>query len=127
MWLLVLSTATHYIASLHIPLLHNYTSTSCYRNTILISTTLSVAWHAAGEPAGLLMLLDYGGAAVWFVQDVWLGPRTHMARIILLNIAVLLLNLAANYTTHYNEYHSAWHIVSAAKCVYIARLIYHEG
>ena len=118
MWLLVLSTATHYLASLHTPLLHNY------RNTILISTTLSVAWHAAGEPAGLLMLLDYGGAAAWFLQDVWLGPRTHMARIILLNIGVLLLNLASNYSpAHYNEYHSAWHLLSAAKCVYIARLI----
>jgi hypothetical protein len=110
---LVLSTLPHYLAIV-------YSENIGYTVTILASSTLSVIWHAAGEPDGVLMYLDYSLAVCWFLYEVYLGKNKGL--IILLNGLILTLNrlIPQENPQRYIFYHSIWHLLSSMKVIYIA-------
>ena len=110
---LVLSTLPHYLAII-------YSKNIGYTVTILASSTLSVIWHGAGEPDGILMYLDYSLAVCWFLYELYLGKNKGL--IILLNGIVFSLNRLISQE-HYILYHSVWHILSSMKVIYIAFVI----
>lgn len=110
---LVLSTLPHYLAIV-------YSTNIGYTITILASSTLSVIWHGAGEPDGVLMYLDYSLALCWFLYELYLGKNKGL--IILLNGVVVTLNRLIPQE-HYIFYHSIWHILSSMKVIYIALII----
>ena len=90
-----------------------------YSSMIVLSTTLSVLWHAAGEPDGLLLWADYGVAGLWYLLDLWYAvPLDAGAPVLLLSPLIAILNSFLD--------HSLWHVLSASKAVYVAYLI-HRG
>lgn len=150
--LLIITTLPHFAAALP-PLLllaqlraapgtsRSILLLTLYAATILLSSSLSVAWHAAGEPAGWLMKADYAAAAVWTCLELLLslhagscsghsGHSGHNGYNLLLLVAALnVLTISTNKAVDvaasrklisYTAGHSAWHVLSAAKCVAIA-------
>ncbi len=119
---LVLSTLPHYIAAIIV-------GSTCpiYKSIIIASTTLSVAWHAAGsEPHSFLGIYDHAAAAVWFVADCYY-LYNHLVRVILLNTLSAALNiLATRSNISYECSHSIWHIINAGKSIYIANILAQE-
>ena len=114
--MIVLSTLPHYLAIA-------YSENTGYTITILASSTLSVVWHALGEPDGILMYLDYFAALCWFLYEVHLGKNKMLVTIILLNGVVFTLNRLIPQE-QYVFYHSIWHILSSMKSIYVSRQLY---
>lgn len=109
--MLVLSTLPHYVAIA-------YSENTGYTITILVSSTLSVVWHALGEPYGIWMYLDYFAALCWFLYELYLGKNK--ITILLLNGVVFTLNRLIPQE-HYIVYHSIWHLISSMKSIYISK------
>jgi len=115
----VLSTLPHYVSI--IPLYpHDMYE---YKTAIIVSSTISVVWHLYGEPQNIILGLDYVAACYWAFCELQYGQDNETVKIFLLNILVLLLNRGVEFTDNYALYHSMWHLVSAAKCFYIATII----
>uniref|UniRef100_A0A6C0DHR8 Uncharacterized protein n=1 Tax=viral metagenome TaxID=1070528 RepID=A0A6C0DHR8_9ZZZZ len=116
---LVVSTLPHYLSVL--PLLLSYPDTAPYIYIVWMSTTLSVLWHLHGEPLNYLYYLDYLGATVWTGYELYAstGNLSMTAEVAVLNLIVFLLNMNPG-SDHYHVYHSLWHLMSAAKCFYVA-------
>jgi len=114
---LVLTTLPHYIVP------YIYRESPTYTIICLISSTLSVAWHMQGEPAGIVCLADYLGAGVWFLADMHVAVQKGLRdRVLAVNVGILLLNLIPVGPEYYPYYHSLWHLLSAAKCCAVAYL-----
>lgn len=114
---LVLTTLPHYIAP------YIYRDSPTYTTICLLSSTLSVAWHVQGEPAGLLCHADYLAAGAWFLADMHVAVEKGLRdRVLAVNMAILFLNLIPVGPEHYPYYHSLWHLLSAAKCCAVAYL-----
>ena len=90
-----------------------------YSAVIILSTTLSVLWHEAGEPGGALFYADYGAAGLWCLFD--LHYSDYDINVLLLNLAVGILNPVFGDT-----YHFLWHLLSASKALVVAYLIQRE-
>jgi len=117
--ILVLSTLPHF-ASI-IPLYpHDMPE---YKTAIIVSSTISVIWHAYGQPANTLLVMDYVAACYWAFYEIHLSHVDDTLKIYALNVFVLLLNAIAHGSNDYVLYHSLWHILSALKCFYVATLI----
>jgi hypothetical protein len=116
---LVVSTLPHYLSVF--PLLLSYPNTAPYIYIVWMSTTLSVLWHLQGEPINYLYYLDYLGATLWTSYELYTstGNLSMTAEVSVLNLIVFLLNMNPG-SDHYHVYHSLWHLMSAAKCFYVA-------
>ena len=118
----VVTTLPHYLSVL--PLLLSYPNTAVYIHIVWMSTTLSVLWHLQGEPINYLYYLDYLGATLWTSYELYAstGNLSMTAEVAVLNLIVFLLNMNPG-SDHYHVYHSLWHLMSAAKCFYVASKI----
>jgi len=117
---LVLSTLPHYLAIC--PLLfikdkYNYIS------LIIISVNLSVLYHLSGESV-YFAIPDYCFAGIWFLYDLFMSfqNKNIFYLILFLNLFIFILNLSVDQM-NYEVDHSAWHLLSAAKCVWVSRMI----
>ena len=124
---LILTTLPHYVAIVPVwndPLLNRY----CYM--ILISTTLSILYHAYHESNTIIMWLDYVMALIWFLYDVSWGLMMtpySFSLLLALNGLVFLANQSISYDDRYPARHSFWHLFSACKCICISVLISHAS
>jgi hypothetical protein len=121
------TTITHY-ASI-IPIM-KYTNTDIllyrYRNVIFISSSLSLICHSYNEPMNVLYYIDYSGALIWFIFDLFLAIKSYnkitMIKFFIINFLILFSNLLLDTKSiNYNILHSSWHILSAMKCYYISK------
>lgn len=110
---IVLTTLPHFIA-----LAFAFT-TPWYASVVLLSSSLSVAWHVNYERKNWLYYADHLMAGVWCASDVYLLPTPSVVG---LNAIVFLLNVLA--TTE--ALHSWWHLLSASKSIYVAYLVFHR-
>ena len=122
--LLVLSTLPHYLAIC--PLLYKKDIYN-YKSVIIISVNLSVLYHISGESVYFLVP-DYSFAGIWFVYDLFLSIQNtnNFYLILFLNLFIFYLNLSVDQM-NYEVDHSAWHLLSAAKCVWVSRMIAMES
>ena len=127
-WSLILTSSLHYLSV--IPILLAYQNkplpffNKIYRNTILLSTTISIIWHFFNETSKLVYL-DYGLAIIWFLQDILWSFLLSKPIMIYLNIIIFILHFLVRYTGDYVLYHSIWHVISSIKCMYISYIIKH--
>ena len=127
--ILILSTLPHYASAYILP---EGIITLPYIICIVASTTASIVWHIIGEPTeGLVYMIDYGLAGLWFIFDICMASYIHRRqvylKILLLNGIVFYLHIIHSVTNKSNDdyyiYHSVWHLVSSAKAFYISRTI----
>lgn len=112
----VLSTLPHYLALV-------FTGKSAlYSFVVFSSTSCSVYWHILGEPHNEIWILDYLLAYIWFIAELALNPTKHALLITLLNFVVLIVNKWTDRSRQYDLHHSIWHLLSAAKAIYVAWL-----
>ena len=105
----ILTTLPH-LAALYFPVDPPYSS------IIVLSTTLSVLWHAAQEPDGFLYYADYGAAGLWFLLDLHYAiPLDCVTPVLLMNGFVACMNPGTDRVGH-----SLWHLLSVAKVLLIA-------
>lgn len=113
----VITTLPHYLAI--IPWLNIPETT--YPYMVFVCTTLSATWHFYEEPMYTpLFYADHLGALVWAVYDLHLMarlPERKREGILMFNMGVFILYALSNAL---GQYHSAWHIVSALKCILIS-------
>lgn len=109
--MLVLSSLPHYL-SIRFPWTwHNY--------IVIASSSFSVLWHCYGEPRNLIYYLDYFFASAWFLVEIFRSRPRALKTVLTLNAIVFITNLCIKYNSNYWLYHSAWHLASSAKCVYL--------
>lgn len=112
----VISTLPHYLTLL-------FTGKSyLYSFVVFSSSTCSVYWHILGEPRNEIWIADYILAYIWFVSELALNPTKHALLITLLNFGVLIVNKWTDRSRQYHLHHSMWHLLSAAKSIYVAWL-----
>lgn len=117
--LLILSTVPHLFV---IPCVASPT----YGGIVLWSSLLSILWHANGSnPYTILSALDHALAAAWFVADCYYFWDSHwLGRVVGLNLVVAAANIGVDFLPYpYALAHSVWHLISAAKALYVASLI----
>ena len=123
----VLSTLPHYACLLFtVP-----AGAWLYSATVAASTTLSVAWHAAGEPGGPLFAADYAAAGMWTAVELWHGWQLSTWHF-LIGAGLNAWACAANWYTDwavrrygipYKNLHSIWHGINVSKAVFMAGLL----
>lgn len=102
-----------------------------YAVLIVMSTAMSMLWHAMGGPAvSWLGIIDHQIAALWFFADCYYLANSDEAftQMLVLNGMVFGSNLAVSWLDRANLVpyyigHSAWHLVSALKAFYVAALV----
>ena len=117
---LIISTLPHYLVLLVGP-------TKLYNSVVFCSSTLSVLWHYSDTPANsFLGVLDHIFAAIWLAADYYYFRNTPLLqRMFIVNTITFLANM---YVTHLDKHrlvpyyigHSYWHLLSAAKSIYLA-------
>jgi hypothetical protein len=119
--LLIATTLPHFLVPIAAP-------TPLYAGVTFLSSCLSVAWHASESNASsALGIADHIVAAVWGGLDIYMFYGTDIfGPMLALNGGVIGLNwMAGQAAVHglapYWLGHSAWHLVSAAKSVYLVR------
>ena len=117
---LVFSTLPHYLAIC--PLFYVKDKYN-YKSVIIISVNLSVLYHLSRESV-YIALPDYCFAGIWFVYDLSLSfqNKNKFYLILFLNLFIFYLNISVNQM-NYEIDHSIWHLLSAAKCVWVSRMI----
>lgn len=119
--LLMGTTSAHYLSVA--PLLRHRVA-GAYLRIIVLSTCLSVLYHAFLESGVVVVGLDYLFALVWFVYDVLFGLVTgNFVRILMCDGVIVALNLCIPYDKNYYLVHSVWHLASAGKAYYVSYLI----
>ena len=93
-----------------------------YFGTIFLATTFSIMWHAYPK-SPYLFIGDHLFACLWFLLDFMWYKLLDKPAIFELNCTVSMLYLLSCISTNYIAAHSAWHIVSAAKCLYVSYII----
>ena len=126
MYSLIASTLPHYASTL--PLKKYYTTvTYGYIHIILVSSTLSIAYHALSESNQIVTFLDYCAAFLWIYYDLRLGSiycsKADLIKIVGVNILSCGLNSLIVYDVQYPVYHSLWHIINSLKAMYVSNLI----
>lgn len=114
---LVVSTLPHFYVLL-------YTLPNPYTLIVLHSCFLSVAWHSETPHTRLVGIIDYALAGAWQAADTWYFWDTpYFWTVICCNSIVFLCNQAVDkLKISYDIWHSVWHLVSAAKAIYVASL-----
>jgi hypothetical protein len=115
--ILVLTTLTHLLVLPFSP--HPY-----YSALVVTSTAVSALWHYTGAPAtSHLGAMDHLLALIWFFADMGfpIDDKIYI-EIMILNIAVGALNPFLS-SFDYSYGHSAWHLISALKAIYVANII----
>jgi hypothetical protein len=129
MYMLILSTLPHYLAVY--PLLfvrpHSKKDIYNYKILILMSVNLSVLYHLSGESV-YIAVPDYYLAFIWCLYDLFLSAqnKNKFYLILFLNLFIFYLNLSVDQM-NYEIDHSVWHLLSAAKCVWVSRMIAMES
>jgi len=115
--MLVLSTLPHYLAIY--PMKDKYN----YKILIFISVNLSVLYHLSGESI-YLAIPDYLFAGLWCFYDLLLSfqNKNKFYFILFLNLLIFILNNSVA-PLNYGVEHSTWHLLSAAKCFWVSRMI----
>ena len=120
---LILTTLPHYLTLFVSP-------TPWYSWVVFTSSTLSVVWHLADEPAtSPLGQLDHILAAVWMLTDVYyLGAANKLALALIPNSLIFITTPLVTYLDQkqivsYYVGHSIWHILSAIKSIFVAYMI----
>jgi hypothetical protein len=113
----VLTTLPRYLAM--VPWRNREDAT--YPYVVFIGTSLSVAWHIYEEPMHTpLFYADHLGALVWALYDFQMAAHlTEKKRECIISFNVLVFLLYA-LSSALGKYHSAWHIVSALKCILVS-------
>lgn len=112
----VISTLPHYLALL-------FTGKSyLYSFVVFSSSSCSVYWHILGEPRNEIWIMDYMLAYMWFIAEISLIPTKYALLVTCLNFGVLIANKWSDRSRNYDVHHSMWHILSAAKSIYVAWL-----
>jgi len=106
----ILSTLPHVLCI--VPLLA--TSCTSYIRVVLISTFMSVLYHAYNESHPVINAVDYTMAVIWFLYDASYWD----ARILVANAGSFLAHWCAGAS-----YHSMWHLLNALKCYYVSTRI----
>jgi hypothetical protein len=127
--MLILSTLPHYLAIY--PLV--FVTPTCkkdiynYKSVIIISVSLSVLYHFSGESV-YFAVPDYCFAFIWCFYDLLLSVqnKNKFYLILFLNLFIFYLNLSMDQL-NYKMDHSAWHLLSAAKCIWVSRMIAMES
>jgi hypothetical protein len=113
----VLTTLPRYLAM--VPWRNREDTT--YPCVVFIGTSLSVAWHIYEEPMWtMLFFANHLGALVWAIYDFQLAAQLSEKKrecILAFNTATILLYALSSAL---GKYHSAWHIVSALKCIVVS-------
>ena len=115
----IISTLPHLLCIL--PLLQTertqftqFTQFTQYINVVLLSTVMSVLYHACNESNPVINAADYTMAFIWFLYDVSYWD----ARILAANLGSFFTHSMAGAS-----YHSLWHLLNAAKCYYVSTRI----
>jgi hypothetical protein len=66
---------------------------------------------------------DYIFAIAWLFYDISRSNRRALRVVITLNAIVFITSICIKYNSDYWLYHSLWHLLSAAKCLYISKII----
>ena len=105
----ILTTLPHF-AALCFPVAPPYSS------IIVVSTSLSILWHAAQEPDGFLYYADHGIAGLWFLLDLHYAiPLDCVVPVLLMNVLVAFMNPGPDPLRH-----SLWHLLSVTKVLLVA-------
>lgn len=122
--ILVLSTLPHYLAMY--PLFFTKDRYN-YKIIIFISVNLSVLYHLSGESI-YLAIPDYSFAGLWCFYDLLLSfqNKNKLYLILFLNLFIFILNNCV-ISLNYEVDHSIWHLLSAAKCFWVSRIIAEES
>jgi hypothetical protein len=107
---LILTTLPHLFAA--------YGKNKVYSIIIITSTSLSILYHAEHEQNVIITQLDYIVAGILALYEITIDKKS-----ILLNLILLFINLNIPYNNNYPFYHSIWHLLSAAKTIYISSLM----
>jgi hypothetical protein len=116
--MLILSTLPHLLCI--VPLFDK--KHASYISVVLLSTVLSVTYHAYNESHPVINAMDYTMACIWFLYDA----SYRDARILAANIGSFLAHSMIPLGASYPFYHSAWHILNALKCYYVSTRIGYE-
>lgn len=124
--LLLLSTLPHYLA-IYPLFVRSNSNIYNYISLIIISVNLSVLYHLSGESL-YFAIPDYCFAGIWFLYDLFLSfqNKNTFYLILFLNLFIFYLNLSVDQM-NYEVDHSVWHLLSAAKCVWVSRMIAMES
>ncbi len=88
-----------------------------YTLVVTLSTFVSFVWHYSGGESGPLMDLDYALAVVWFLTDTLMSINTsHFENILFWNCMIAVLHKVMT-----GWMHAVWHVLSALKCILVAR------
>jgi len=128
----ILSTLPHFLA-LYFVLGRARSSAlfAAYAAIIAASATLSIAWHAQHERKNWIFIADYAFALVWTLGDFYVAfvaQPSALPTVAIANAAVLVANWLTDHwaregTLSYARGHSAWHLLSCAKSIYVAYLL----
>ena len=118
--LLVLSTLPHYLVISPLVFIKDKYN---YISLIIISVNLSVLYHLSGESV-YIAVPDYCFALIWCFYDLFLSVqnKNKFYLILFLNLFIFYLNISVNQM-NYEIDHSIWHLLSAAKCIWVSRMI----
>jgi len=108
--LLVLTSVPHFFTLV-------YTKGDLLYNTLIITSTFfSILWHLNNEPENLLKKIDYIFALLVVIKEFY---SKNFFTVLVLNTIVLVIN---KKTSCRSTGHCLWHLLSSAKCIYIASL-----
>lgn len=112
---LVLSTLPHYLAA--IPVYEH----ADYATLIILSSTFSLCYNVFLEHALLLTALNYSATLLWFWYDFCFALKYEkiMKPMLVGNLIVLLTYISIGT----DDERVVWHLISGAKCFYVAALI----
>lgn len=103
----------------------SYPVSDTYAYVVVVSSSLSLAWHATHERYTTLFVADYLFAMIWTLFELSFIDSSFIGHVILLNAAVAFLNALTYSVSYYrivsyDAAHTVWHIISSGKVVYVA-------
>jgi len=119
--LLIVTSSFHFIA------LYYALYDTMFACVMFFSIVFSILWHLLDEPMNIIFYLDYLFALIETFCEIYLTADNnyhYTKRIIYLNLIILVLNKIIDRCADYAFNHSMWHIISALKYYYVARLLY---
>lgn len=124
--LLIVTTLPHFLSIIPLFQYYLYKEIFWYNNVIITSTVLSILYHSYSYK--FITFLDHLFSLIWFIYDIYNGYT--ISGVIFLKI--LIVN-SVSFMFHqqiekmgkesYYSLHSLWHLVNAAKCMYVSYLI----
>ncbi len=98
-----------------------------YQVIIRMNTFLRFLWHLSNTPPfSTLGVLHHASTTLWFATDTYLSSQTiYVHQIMFLNLSMEIARWSLPWIEQkggipYSVSHSIWHLVSAAKAIYVA-------